>query len=169
MVGITRSKMNPEICTIRERAFERVKRRRHVSRTATILFADIRDYTGLACRMDLIVLGETVSAFQDRRAESVWADDGIVNKQMGDGLMAIFNVPITVERRAKAAILAGFEIHRRCRAALASLARQLGGLPAAELGVGVGIHTGVVEIGQFSMQPSHPLEPLDAVSTTACG
>ena len=132
-----------------------------MSRTATILFADIRGYTSLASRMDPIVLGETVSVFQDRCAESVWAHDGIVNKHMGDGLMAILNVPITVERRAEAAILAGFEIHRRCRAELAGLARQLGGLTAAELGVGVGIHTGVVEIGQFSMQPSHPLEPLE--------
>lgn len=150
MVGITRSKMNPEICTICERAFQRVQKRRHVSQTATILFADIRGYTSLSARMDPVVLSETVSAFQDRCAESVWAHDGIVNKQMGDGLMAIFNFPIKLERHAEAAVLAGFEIQRRCRAALDALAQRIGDLPADALGVGVGIHTGQVEIGQFS-------------------
>ena len=41
--GITQSKMNPNICTICERAFRRVKKQRHVSATATILFANPQD------------------------------------------------------------------------------------------------------------------------------
>ncbi len=40
--GITRSKMNPNICTICERAFRYVKQKNHVTANATILFADIR-------------------------------------------------------------------------------------------------------------------------------
>lgn len=39
--GITQSKMNPNICTICERAFRRVEKHRHISAAATILFADI--------------------------------------------------------------------------------------------------------------------------------
>ncbi len=150
LFGITRSKMNPEICTICEHAFERVQKRRHVTRAATILFADIRGYTSLSARLDPIVLTQTVSAFQDACAEAVWAHDGIVNKQMGDGLMAIFNFPIRIDRHAEAAIGAGLEIHRRCKIALAALAARIGAAPGTELGVGVGIHTGPVEIGQFS-------------------
>ena len=150
LFGITRSKMNPQICTICEHAFERVQKRRHVTRTATILFADIRGYTSLSARLDPIALTETVSAFQDACAEAIWAHDGIVNKQMGDGLMAIFNFPIRIERHAEAAIAAGLEIQRRCKVALAALAGQIGAASADGLGVGVGIHTGPVEIGQFS-------------------
>ena len=41
--------------------------------------------------MDLIELSDIVSAFQDQCAQGIWAHDNIVNKQMGDGLMAIFN------------------------------------------------------------------------------
>ena len=89
--GITQSKMNPNICTICERAFRRVKKHRHISATASILFADIRGYTRLSERMDPIELSNVVSAFQDQCAQGIWAHDGIVNKQMGDGLMAIFN------------------------------------------------------------------------------
>jgi adenylate cyclase len=147
--GITRSKMNPNICTICERAFRQVKKQRHVSATATILFADIRGYTRLSEQIDPIALSHIVSAFQDHCAQAVWAHDGIVNKQMGDGLMAIFNFPIKIERHAEAAVRAALDIQRRCKAALAATARDLE-VAADGMGVGVGVHTGKVEIGEFS-------------------
>lgn len=148
--GITRSKMNPNICTICERAFRRVKKHRHVSATATILFADMRGYTRLSERMDPVALSDVVSAFQDQCARGIWAYDGIVNKQMGDGLMAIFNFPIKIERHAEAAVMAALDIQRRCKATLTAMAKPLGDEAENALGVGVGIHTGQVEIGEFS-------------------
>jgi adenylate cyclase len=148
--GITRSKMNPNICTICERAFRRVKKHRHISATATILFADIRGYTRLSDRIGPVELSDIVSAFQDQCAQGIWAHDGIVNKQMGDGLMAIFNFPIKIERHAEAAVLAALDIQRRCKAALAAMARRLDVGAGNTLGVGVGVHTGQVEIGEFS-------------------
>lgn len=148
--GITRSKMNPNICTICERSFRYVKKQRHISATATIMFADIRGYTHLSERMDAIVLSDIVSAFQDQCAEAIWAHDGIVNKQMGDGLMAIFNFPIKVEHHAAAAIAAAIDIQRRCASVLEGMKRRGAALPIDALGVGVGVHTGQVEIGEFS-------------------
>ena len=147
--GISQSKMNPNICTICERAFRRVKKHRHISASATILFADIRGYTNLSERIDSSELSDIVSTFQDQCAQAIWAHDGIVNKQMGDGLMAIFNFPIKIEHHAEAAVAAALEIQRRCKAALAALAPRFDDA-AASPGVGVGIHTGQVEIGEFS-------------------
>jgi adenylate cyclase len=147
--GITQSKMNPNICTICERAFRRVKKHRHISATASILFADIRGYTRLSERMDPIELSNVVSAFQDQCAQGIWAHDGIVNKQMGDGLMAIFNFPIKNERHAEAAMMAALDIQRRCKAALVPRVKHLD-KGAEAMDVGVGIHTGQVEIGEFS-------------------
>ncbi len=146
--GITRSKMNPDICTICERSFQYVKKQRQVTANATILFADIRGFTDLSERIGAVQLSEIVSLFQDRCAQAIWAHDGIVNKQMGDGLMAIFNFPIVRKDHAGAAIMAALEIQRSCTAALNSL--NLEGLPGRALGVGVGIHTGDVQIGEFS-------------------
>ncbi|HEY3720496.1 MAG TPA: adenylate/guanylate cyclase domain-containing protein [Roseiarcus sp.] len=148
--GITRSKMNPNICTICERSFRYVKKQQHISTTATILFADIRGYTNLSQRMDPISMSEIVSVFQDQCAQAIWARDGIVNKQMGDGLMAIFNFPIKIERHAEAAVRAALEIQRRCGAALAELGARRGEDAADAPRVGVGVHTGQVEIGEFS-------------------
>jgi adenylate cyclase len=103
--GITRSKMNPDICTICERSFQYVKKQRQVTASATILFADIRGFTDLSERIEVMQLSEIVSLFQDRCAQAIWAHDGIVNKQMGDGLMAIFNFPIVRKDHAAAEIL----------------------------------------------------------------
>jgi adenylate cyclase len=121
--GITQSKMNPNICTICERAFRRVKKHRHVPATATILFADIRGYTRLSERMEPVQLSDIVSVFQDQCAQAIWAHDGIVNKQMGDGLMAIFNFPIKIERHAEAGVTAALDIQRRCNATMYQLGR----------------------------------------------
>ena len=147
--GLTQSKMNPDICTICEHSFRRVKKRRHISAVATILFADIRGYTRLSERMDPIELSDIVSTFQDQCAQGIWAHDGIVNKQMGDGLMAIFNFPIKIERHAEAAVLAALDIQQRCQTTLAAMAGRLDDA-VDTLGVGVGVHTGQVEIGEFS-------------------
>ncbi len=145
--GITRSKMNPNICTICERSFSFVKKQRHVSADATILFADMRGYTRLSGQTDAVSLSRIVSIFQDQCARAIWDHDGIVNKQMGDGLMAIFNFPIKSERHAAAAITAALEVQRRCADALRDLPAGEAGAPP---GVGVGVHTGEVEIGEFS-------------------
>ena len=148
--GITRSKMNPNICTICERSFRYVKKQRHITNVATILFADIRGFTHLSERMTSLELSQIVSIFQDQCAQAIWTHDGIVNKQMGDGLMAIFNFPIKIDNHAQAAINAASEIQRLCSIALRSLDLRLDQTETGAIGVGVGIHTGEVEIGEFS-------------------
>ena len=62
--GITQSKMNPNICTICERAFGRVQKHQHVTAIVTILFADTRGYTRLSERMDPVEMSEIVSVFK---------------------------------------------------------------------------------------------------------
>ena len=147
--GITRSKMNPNICTICERSFRRVKKQRRITARASILFADIRGYTALSERIEPAKLSEIVSLFQDRCAEAIWTHDGIVNKQMGDGLMAICNFPIALNDHPRSAIMAALDIQRRCTETLANLGANIGDVENVP-GVGIGIHTGDVEIGEFS-------------------
>ena len=100
--------------------------------------------------MDPVQLSDIVSVFQDQCAQAIWAHNGIVNKQMGDGLMAIFNFPIKIERHAEAAVTAALDIQRRCNATLAAIARPLDEAEADTLGIGVGVHSGEIEIGEFT-------------------
>ena len=65
--------------------------------------------------------------------------------------MAIFNFPIKIERHAEAGRDGGiFYIQRRCKTTLAAIARPLDEAAADTLGIGVGLHTGEVEIGEFT-------------------
>jgi adenylate cyclase len=164
-LGITQSKMNPNICTICERSFAYVKKQRRISAEATILFADIRGYTSLSARLDSALLAKIVEVFHDQCGQAIWAQDGIVNKQMGDGLMAIFNFPIKSERHASAAVAAGIDMQRRFHAALADLSPRVSESEA--IGFGVGIHSGQVEIGEFSTYRSDFTAIGGAVNLTA--
>ena len=57
--------MNPNICTICERAFRHVKKRRHITENVTILFADIRGYTALSEALPPDSLADLVLNFHD--------------------------------------------------------------------------------------------------------
>jgi len=151
--GITQSKMNPNICTICERAFRTVKKRDQITHDATILFSDIRGYTHLSEAIGPVELSQIVSEFQDLCAQGIWLMDGIVNKQMGDGVMAIFNFPIRSENHARRAVDAAYEIQSRCKTGLTALAQTFG-IPVDGIGVGIGIHRGIVQIGEFSKRRS---------------
>jgi adenylate cyclase len=77
----------------------------------------------------------------------VWERDGIVNKFMGDAVLAIFNFPIVQADHARQAVLAGLEILERC-ARKANLGVHGADGSHAELGIGIGIHTGQASIGE---------------------
>ena len=48
LLGVRRSRMNPSTCTMCEMMFTTVFRKRQVETNATVLFADLRGYTGLS-------------------------------------------------------------------------------------------------------------------------
>src|SRR5215467_11670863 len=48
LFGIRPSRMNPNTCTICELMFSKVMRKRNITIDATVLFADLRNYTGLS-------------------------------------------------------------------------------------------------------------------------
>jgi len=147
--GVTTSKMNPNLCTICERSFVRVTRAKEITKEASILFADIRGYTALSERLSPTAMTTLVRAFHDQCALAVWREDGIVNKSMGDGILAIFNFPIPIPDHARHAVDAARQIQRECAERLATLAQEFEPFDSP-LGVGIGVHCGEVVIGEFS-------------------
>src|SRR5262245_11999138 len=92
--GIRPSRMNPNVCTICELMFSRIMRARKVTIDATVLFADLRGYTSLSQSQSADTISGLLDAFYDECAEAIWEHDGLLNKTMGDAVMAIFNFPI---------------------------------------------------------------------------
>ena len=140
--------MNPNICTLCETMFEVVMKRRAIEIDATVLFADIRGFTTLTQAMDAAALSHLLNFFYDECATAVWSYDGLLNKAIGDSILAIFNFPLHHATHTERALSAARDIqercHERCKRELAGY-----GLEASELGIGIGIDCGTMTFGEF--------------------
>lgn len=146
--GIRPSRMNPNTCTICELMFSRVMKTRKVTIDATVLFADLRGYTNLSQSVSQDAMAGLLDGFYDECANAIWEYDGIVNKTIGDAIMAVFNFPIRRDEHARLAVRAAREIQRRWSTKRETLA-EAASLSGGELGVGVGIHSGELSFGEF--------------------
>ena len=102
----------------------------------TILFADIRNSTGLMDSLGDPELGmKRLQPILDLMNEAVVRYDGVVNKSQGDGIMALFGAPQPHEDHA-------------VRGCLAALAMQDGmtRIGDRDLQIRVGVHTGEVVV-----------------------
>jgi adenylate cyclase len=143
-VGIRQSRMNPNTCTM----FERVMKARQVEIDATILFADLRGYTSLSQSQSSGAIAKLLDAFYDVCGEAIWENDGIINKTMGDAVMAVFNFPIKHQDHAAHAVAAARKIQELWRVRREELSHAFG-VDAATIGVGIGLDTGRVNFGEF--------------------
>lgn len=144
-VGIKISQMHPNLCTICETMFTRVMRAKQKVIPATVLFADLRGYTELSEKAEGQEVTDLLNAFYDECAAAVWERDGIINKFIGDAVLAIFNFPMTRDDHVERAAQAGVDIQQRWAEKQKSMGLEAGDSP---MRVGVGIHTGRTSIGE---------------------
>jgi adenylate cyclase len=145
VLGVKISRMNPNLCNICETMFTKVKRRKQIIVPATILFADLRGYTELSQSAASGDVTDMLGGFTDECAEAIWERDGIVNKFIGDAMLAIFNFPIVREDHVRQAALAAQDIQRRWAERQGVLSASGG----ASVGLGIGLHTGMASIGEI--------------------
>ena len=146
LFGMQRSRMNPNICTYCEAHFRPGPNKLYQSVTATVLFADIRGYTTMALQVSPDVMASVLSQLYDRIAEVVWEHDGVVNKFIGDAVLAIFDFPILREDAEAQAVSAAIGIVHVVQKLAAQVAPQFAG---TALAVGVGVHTGELTVGKI--------------------
>jgi adenylate cyclase len=146
--GIRPSRMNPNICTICELMFAKVMRKRKITIDATILFADLRGYTSLSQSQSPDTMSGLLDAFYDECASAIWERDGLLNKTIGDAVMAVFNFPIRRDDHTKQAVLAARAIQERWSARYETPVESPD-LADGKLGIGVGIHCGDISFGEF--------------------
>ena len=148
LFGIRPSRMNPNTCTVCELMFSKVMKTRKVTIDATILFADLRGYTNLSQSVSQDQMSELLDVFYDECANAIWEYDGIVNKTIGDAIMAVFNFPIRCEDHAGLAVRAARKIQQGWSTKREAFVKA-GRLSSEKLGVGVGIHSGELSFGEF--------------------
>ncbi|MEO6674258.1 MAG: adenylate/guanylate cyclase domain-containing protein [Ginsengibacter sp.] len=142
--GIRKSQMHPNLCTICESMFTKVKKQKQILISASILFADIRGYTDLSQRVEAIKLNQLLHVFYDQCSDAVWENEGIINKFIGDAVLAIFNFPLVRQSHAHNAVNAAIQLQRNCQ----SLKKQVGLGEEHSIGIGIGIHSGECSMGE---------------------
>jgi len=105
-------------------------------REITVLFADIRGFTAFSERLSPRRVVEVLNQHLARMTEVVFEHGGTVDKFTGDGLMVLFNAPLSQADHA-------------ARAVRAALALQAGTQQMNDdsLQYGIGIHTGEAVVG----------------------
>ena len=146
--GIRPSRMNPNTCTICELMFTTVMRARKVTIDATVLFADLRGYTSLSQSLSSDAVSRLLDAFYDEAASAIWEHDGLLNKTIGDSVMAVFNFPMRRDDHARRAVLAARTLQQSWRTKRETLVDAFG-LAGSDLGIGIGIHSGELSFGEF--------------------
>jgi predicted ATPase/class 3 adenylate cyclase len=113
-------------------------------RQLTVLFCDLVDSTPLASQLDPEDLREIVRAYQEVCAKMIARFEGHIAQYLGDGLLVYFGYPLAHEDDAQRAVRAGLGMIE----ALGQLNTRLAQERGVRLAVRLGIHTGLVVVGE---------------------
>ncbi len=113
---------------------------------ATILFSDIKGFTSLSERLDPQETVTFLNVYMTAMTQIIEAEGGLVDKFIGDGIMAVFTEASAGVNHAAAAVRAGVKMQRR-------LAKMRQEEPVcANLQMRVGVNTGDVVAGNIGSQ-----------------
>ncbi len=109
-------------------------------RQVTVLFADLTGYTALSKELDAEEIEDILTAFFEVADASIVDHGGIIDKHIGDCVMAVFGAPVAHGNDAERAVLAALKI----RDSVHMLRKRLG----RDVGVHVGVASGEVLASQ---------------------
>ena len=127
----------------------------------TVLFADIVDSTGMAERLGPKKFGDILTHYYEQMTSVVFKYGGLIDKYLGDGIMAIFGMTGESARHEERATRTGLEM-------LECLESIYIDIPD-EIKIGVGINTGEVVAGYVGTQQRVELSVLGDTVNVAAG
>ena len=112
----------------------------------TILFSDVRGFTGISEALRPEALREYINDYLTAMSEIIRnRHRGTLDKYIGDAIMAFWGAPLADPRHARNAVLAALEMQRACGMLNERFAAR--GWP--KLTIGVGMNTGAVRVGDM--------------------
>ncbi len=123
-------------------------------RELTLLFSDIRGFTGISEGLDADVLISLINRILTPLSDSIMVHRGTIDKFMGDAIMAFWNAPIDDPDHAKNAALAALDMLDRLRRLNETLRAEA--ISKDEkfrpIQMGVGLNSGVCSVGNMGSE-----------------
>jgi class 3 adenylate cyclase len=110
---------------------------------ATVMFTDIRGFTAMSERMSPEEVFAFLNGYLGRMIEVIAARGGIIDKFLGDGILAVFGIPVPSSHHAADAFAAALDM----RSQLAEMNTERAALGLSPVEIGIGMHTGAVIAG----------------------
>ena len=105
----------------------------------TILFSDIRGFTTMTEKMAPEKLVETLNTYLEAMSPIIMNHDGVIDKYIGDAIMAFWNAPVDVAHHEEKAVRASLVM-------IETLKKIQEGAP---LEIGIGLHAGDAIVGNI--------------------
>lgn len=114
----------------------------------TVMFCDIRNFTSISEKMDSVALANFMNRYLTEMSQLIMAGRGMIDKFIGDAIMAIWGAPLTDEEHALHAVKAALEMQGKTEQLKEKWLFE--GLP--EISVGIGINSGPMRVGNFGSE-----------------
>jgi adenylate cyclase len=125
-------------------------------RTMTVLFADIADFSSISERLTPQALVKLINAYLTEMADAIRAEDGVIDKFIGDAVMAYWGPPFVAgDEQALRACRAAM----RCLDRLPAFQRQVPEIVGLRTGapvidIRIGVSTGPMVVGNIGSEDS---------------
>jgi adenylate cyclase len=114
-------------------------------REVTILMSDLRGFTALAERLTPHEVIEFLNLYLEAMVDVISRYEGTIDEIIGDAILVIFGAPVSCEDHAAKAVACGLAM----QLGMKEVNQRLVAKGAAELEMGIGIHTGRVIVGNI--------------------
>lgn len=118
------------------------------SKTLTVLFSDIRNFTSISENLSADELSELMNRYLTRMTQIIHQHNGTIDKYMGDAIMAFWGAPIDDKQHASNAAKAALAMLE----ALDDLNSEFFKKGWPEIKIGVGVNTDVMYVGNMGSQ-----------------
>jgi len=131
---------------------------------ATFLFTDVRGFTSMSEQLEPEDVTHVMNRALTVQSDAVKKNGGLVDKYIGDAMMAFWNAPLPVDEHEKKAVTCARDIEE----GMVELNKELTAMGKPNIQIGIGINTGEAIIGNMGSATRFDYTAIgDAVNTAA--